>query len=108
MTDAVKKTKRKPSGAAALGAGPGRPKGVPNKLTRTVKEAIESAFQGVGGAEFLMQQAQENPVACMTLLGKIIPFHVQAEVKNPDGSLRPSMADMQSAVIAALARKHDA
>lgn len=75
----------------------GRPKGVPNKLTRTVKEAIEAAFQGVGGAEFLMQQAQENPVAFMTLLGKIIPSQVQAEVTNPDGSLRPTIIEIVAA-----------
>jgi hypothetical protein len=81
----------------------GRPKGVPNKLTRTVKEAIEAAFQGVGGAEFLMKQAQENPVAFMTLLGKIIPAQVQAEVTNPDGSLRPTVIE----IVAANAKRQD-
>jgi hypothetical protein len=88
-------------------AGKGRPKGAVNKLTKDVRAAIQAAFDGVGGAEWLMQQAQANPVAFMTLLGKIIPAQVQAEVTNPDGSLRPSVADMQTAVIAALARKHD-
>ena len=91
MSEPVKKTPRKPTGAAALGAGPGRPKGVPNKLTRTVKEAIEAAFQGVGGAEYLMRQAEENPQAFLTLLGKIIPAQVQQEVTNPDGSLKPQV-----------------
>lgn len=87
----VKKTKRKPTGAAAMGPGPGRPKGVPNKLTATIKEAIEVAFHGVGGAEYLMRQAEENPQAFMTLLGKIIPAQVQNEISNPDGSLRPTI-----------------
>ena len=72
-------------------AGAGRPKGVPNKLTRTVKEAIEQAFHGVGGAQYLMEQAQQNPQAFMTLLGKIIPAQVQQEVTNPDGSLKPQV-----------------
>jgi hypothetical protein len=85
VADEVKKTKRKPTGAAAMGAGPGRPKGVPNKLTQTIKQSIEIAFHGVGGAEYLMQQARENPQAFMTLLGKIIPAQVQAELTGKDG-----------------------
>jgi hypothetical protein len=89
--DVVKKTKRKPTGAAALGAGPGRPKGVSNKLTRTIRESIEAAFQGVGGPEYLMRQAEENPQAFMTLLGKIIPAQVHQEITNPDGSLKPQV-----------------
>jgi hypothetical protein len=100
--DVVKKTKRKPTGAAALGAGPGRPKGVSNKLTRTIRESIEAAFQGVGGPEYLMRQAEENPQAFMTLLGKIIPAQVQADVTSKGQSL----GDMQAAVLAALAKKH--
>jgi hypothetical protein len=81
MTDKpVKKT-----GGNLKGAGPGRPKGVPNKLTSSVKEAIEAAFHGVGGAEYLMRQAEENPQAFMTLLGKIIPAQVQAEFTGKNG-----------------------
>ena len=83
--DEVKKTKRKPTGAAAKGAGPGRPKGVPTKLTQTITQSIEIAFHGVGGAEYLMEQARENPQAFMTLLGKIIPAQVQAELTGKDG-----------------------
>jgi hypothetical protein len=78
-------------GAGGPRAGAGRPKGVPNKLTRTIRESIEAAFQGVGGPEYLMRQAEENPQAFMTLLGKIIPAQVQQEITNPDGSLKPSV-----------------
>ena len=35
-----KKTKRKPTGAAAMGAGPGRPKGIPNKVTTEFRETV--------------------------------------------------------------------
>jgi hypothetical protein len=34
------KTKRKPTGAAALGAGPGRPKGMPNKVTIEFRQTV--------------------------------------------------------------------
>jgi len=75
---------------------------VPNKLTASVKEAIEAAFRGVGGAEYLMRQAEQNPQAFMALLAKIIPAQVQADVTSGGKTI----ADMQSAVLAALAKKH--
>lgn len=95
--DEVKKTAKKLHGAAAMGPGPGRPKGVPNKLTSDVRAAIQAAFNGLGGADWLMEKAQENPTAFMTLLGKIIPAQVQAEVTNPDGSLRPTVIEIVAA-----------
>ena len=42
----VKETKRKPSGAAALGAGPGRPKGIPNKATTTFRQTVTALLEG--------------------------------------------------------------
>ena len=63
----------------------GRAKGVPNKLTRTIKAAIEQAFADVGGAKYLARMAEEQPVAFMTLLGKVIPTQLQHS--NPDGTL---------------------
>jgi hypothetical protein len=84
--------KRKPPAA-----GKGRPKGSVNKTTKSVREAIEAAFQGVGGAEYLMQQAQQNPQAFMTLLGKIIPAQVQADLTNSDGSFKPAVIQIVAA-----------
>jgi hypothetical protein len=84
--------KRKPPAA-----GKGRPKGSVNKTTKSVREAIESAFQGVGGAEYLMQQAQQNPQAFLTLLGKIIPAQVQADLTNSDGSFKPAVIQIVAA-----------
>lgn len=40
-----KQTKRKPSGAAALGPGPGRPKGVPNKATTAFRETVQQLLE---------------------------------------------------------------
>lgn len=39
----------------------GRQKGVPNKTTRSAKEAIAFAAAGLGGAERLMDWAKEDP-----------------------------------------------
>jgi hypothetical protein len=48
--------KRKPPNA-----GKGRPKGSLNATTRSAKEAIEAAAEGLGGVARLIQWAQEAP-----------------------------------------------
>lgn len=50
MTE-VKQTTRKLHGVAAMGAGPGRPKGVPNKATQDIKAA--AAVFGPGAIKAL-------------------------------------------------------
>ena len=78
----VKKTKQKPRGAAAMGPGPGRPKGSQNKVTKAVKDMVIEALERAGGAEYLTEQALSNPNAFMTLVGRVIP----TELKH-DGSV---------------------
>jgi hypothetical protein len=72
-------------------AGKGRPKGASNKLTRTVKEAIEAAFSKVGGADYLARMAEEQPVAFMSLLGKILPTQIDANLTGAVGLLPMSL-----------------
>ena len=86
MTAPIKKTKRKPTGAAAMGPGPGRPKGKPNKITATIKAALEECFHELGGAKWLVRVAKEDPKPIIVLLGKLIPNVVQAELTGKDGS----------------------
>jgi hypothetical protein len=62
-------------------AGKGRPKGSQNKLTATIKEAIEQSFSEVGGAKYLAEMAYSQPNAYMALLGKILPQQIDANVK---------------------------
>ena len=59
--------------------GPGRPKGVPNKTTALLKDAILKAAQDAGNgdmAEYLKVQAVTNPGPFMALLGKVLPMQV--------------------------------
>ena len=67
-------------------AGMGRPKGSPNKITKTIREALEAAFHEAGAEEYLLRQAEANPQAFMTLLAKLLPAQIQAEVSTADAS----------------------
>jgi hypothetical protein len=58
-------------------AGKGRPKGALNKTTRELKDMILEALHNKGGAEYLERQADENPSAFLTLVGKVLPLNVQ-------------------------------
>jgi hypothetical protein len=69
-------------------AGPGRPKGLPNKTTQLLKDALLVAATragGKGGLEsFLLKQAQkENNAPFMTLLGKVLP----TQLSDGDGEV---------------------
>ena len=76
---AVTKTKRKPSGAAAMGAGPGRPKGSQNKVTAELKDMILGALANAGGVDYLTERAQDPKTASafLTLVGKTLPMTVK-------------------------------
>jgi hypothetical protein len=57
----------------------GRKRGVPNKLTGQVKEMILAALDDAGGVDYLTEQAEQNPAAFMTLLGKVLPLQVSGD-----------------------------
>jgi len=69
----------KPKGSAKTG---GRKKGTPNKLTSEVRLLIRSALDAVGGERYLRQCAKETPTAFLTLIGKLLPLEVQANVET--------------------------
>ena len=61
----------------------GRAKGTPNRITGAVRDLILAALEGVGGQAYLERQAEENPAAFMTLLGKVLPLSVQGDPEAP-------------------------
>lgn len=75
-------TARKPPNA-----GKGRVKGVPNKITASLKEMILAAAERAGGKEgtvgYLTKQANENPQSFLPLLGKVLPMSIQGDPNNP-------------------------
>jgi hypothetical protein len=51
----------------------GRAKGTPNKVNQSIREAIQMAFEQVGGVEYLVRLAQEDPKTFVPLLIKTLP-----------------------------------
>ena len=62
----------------------GRQKGALNQTTTAVKDAILAAFDEVGGKDYLVEIARSEPRAFLTLLGKLIPAQVRAEIESSD------------------------
>ena len=56
--------------------GRGRPKGAQNKITKALKEMILEALDRAGGVDYLLNQAEDNPNAFLTLVGKVLPLQV--------------------------------
>lgn len=54
----------------------GRRKGTPNKMTGALKDMILTALNNKGGVTYLEKQADENPNAFLTLVGKVLPLQV--------------------------------
>lgn len=64
-------------------AGPGRPKGIPNKHTTLAKDAIALAAEGLGGTDRLVAWAKEAPENERVFWGqiytKLLPLQVSGE-----------------------------
>ena len=62
----------------------GRKKGTPNKNTVAVRQALEEAFDGLGGVKALTDWAETNQTEFYKLFAKLLPVQVEASV---DGKL---------------------
>jgi hypothetical protein len=61
----------------------GRTKGTPNKVNAAVKEAIVSAFNKVGGEDYLVKVAETDPRTFCALLGKVMPTQLTGAGDEP-------------------------
>lgn len=80
-----KQTSKKLRGAAAKGAGPGRPKGIPNKNTGLIREMIAQALDEAGGVDYLVACAQDprSKAAFLGLIGKVMPVQISGDGGGP-------------------------
>lgn len=64
--------------------GSGRKKGGLNKSTKAAKEALEMAFDGIGGVPALIEWARDNQTEFYKLFTKLLPVQVEG---NLDGKI---------------------
>lgn len=74
-----------PKDNIGVGKGKGRPKGSLNKTTKTVKEAIEIAAEGLGGAERLVAWCKEEPANERAFWSSIYPRLLPLQVTGEGG-----------------------
>lgn len=69
--------------------GSGRKKGTPNKLTKTVKEAFEQAFNAMQAEPKVKLEAwgKENPTEFYKLASKLIPSEINAKVSAQEAAV---------------------
>ena len=77
MSESVKKSK-----SNLPGPGPGRPKGIPNKVSRIAKEAIAQVFEDLGSVDAMTAWARENPTPFYNMYAKLLPIQVDGAGEN--------------------------
>lgn len=73
-------------------------------MTKALKEMILGALDDAGGQQYLARQADENPVAFMGLLGKVLPTTLANDKQNPLFA-GETVASMEARVVDALIAK---
>lgn len=70
---------KKTAGIGKGTPGPGRGKGTPNKENKLLREMILEALSRTGGVDYLAAQAEQNPKAFLSLLGRVLPLQVAGD-----------------------------
>lgn len=60
----------------------GSRKGIPNVVTRDIREMIRASLDEAGGVAYLLRQAEANPASYMALVAKIIPQQIDATIRR--------------------------
>ena len=77
--------------------GSGRKKGTPNVVTAKLKDAIENAFNEVGGQEYLVKVAKEDVRTFCTLLGKVLPTQLEGDLGLTLKTHEQALAELEKA-----------
>jgi len=64
----------------------GRPKGVQNKVTSTVKDNILAVFNGLGGTSKMREWAEENQTEFYRIYAKLLPADIKLS-GDPDAPI---------------------
>ena len=70
------------AGTGGKREGAGRKKGVPNKLSGSVKQNIVGVFDRIGGREKMAKWAEENQTDFYRLYGRLAPTEIEANIKG--------------------------
>lgn len=81
-------TNNQPKNSGRFGKGnPGKPKGAVSKTTKTAKEAIALAAEGLGGVNRLVDWAKEDPANerafWASIYPRLIPVQIAGDEENP-------------------------
>ena len=91
LTDAPteKETVEKPKSRVGDGTpGPGRPKGIPNKLTQSAKAAFQAAFEALDGVEGLVKWAKQDDDHMgefYKMYARLIPVDLKVDAPQLEG-----------------------
>lgn len=55
----------------------GRKKGTPNATTKELSQMILGALDRLGGEDWLLQSAEQDPACFITLVGKLLPKDIR-------------------------------
>ncbi|MFA6396900.1 MAG: hypothetical protein WCW84_13130 [Sulfurimonas sp.] len=68
--------------AKGIKTGGGSRAGIPNKVTKELREMILGALDDAGGQTYLYQQALDEPKAFLALIAKVIPREVENKISG--------------------------
>ena len=89
MSSSTSPTDSRPDKIGRGKPGPGRPKGMPNKTTALLKDAILKAATEAGQGsmvDYLKARAIDTPGPFLSLLGKVLPMQIAGTDENGNPS----------------------